>query len=69
MLVLTRKSGEEIVIDGVIRVAVISVQGDRIRLGIDAPKEVVVDRAEIHERRCRFGSSKVQPGENRQEGS
>jgi carbon storage regulator len=56
MLVLTRKPGEEIVIEGVIRVTVLSVRGDRIRLGIEAPREVVVDRSEIHERRVRFGS-------------
>ena len=36
MLVLTRRPGEEIVIDGTIRVTVVSVQGDRIRIGIVA---------------------------------
>jgi carbon storage regulator len=51
MLVLTRRTGEEIVIDGNIRLTVISVKGDRIRIGIDAPPSVVVDRQEIHERR------------------
>ena len=51
MLVLTRRPGEEIVIDGSIRVTVVSVQGDRIRIGIVAPPSIVVDRAEIHERR------------------
>jgi len=51
MLVLTRRPGEEIVIDGTIRLTVVSVRGDRIRLGIEAPPSVVVDRQEIHERR------------------
>lgn len=51
MLVLTRRPGEEIVIDGNIRLTVISVKGDRVRIGIDAPPSVVVDREEIHERR------------------
>ncbi len=51
MLVLTRRPGEEIVIDGNIRVTVVSVKGDRIRIGIEAPPSVVVDRQEIHERR------------------
>ena len=51
MLVLSRRVGEEIVIDGGIRVTVVSVQGERVRLGIKAPPHVVVDRAEIHERR------------------
>lgn len=51
MLVLTRRPGEEIVIDGDIRVTIVSVRGDRIRIGIAAPPSVVVDREEIHERR------------------
>lgn len=51
MLVLTRRPGEQIVIDGNIRLTVVSVKGDRIRIGIEAPPSVVVDRQEIHERR------------------
>jgi carbon storage regulator len=51
MLVLTRRPGEEIVIDDNIRITVVSVKGDRIRLGIEAPPHVVIDRSEIHERR------------------
>jgi len=51
MLVLSRRSGEEIVIGGNIHVTVLSVQGDRVRLGITAPRSVAVDRQEVHERR------------------
>jgi carbon storage regulator len=51
MLVLSRRVGEEIVIDGNIRVTVVEVQGNRIRLGITAPPEVAVHREEVH-RRC-----------------
>jgi carbon storage regulator len=51
MLVLTRQAGEEIVIDGNIRLTVIAVHGDHVRLGIAAPPSVVVDREEVHERR------------------
>jgi carbon storage regulator len=51
MLVLTRRPGEEIVIDGNIRITLVSVKGDRVRIGIEAPPTVVVDRQEIHERR------------------
>ena len=51
MLILSRKVGEEIVIDGRIRIAVTAVKGDRVRLGIAAPPEVLVDRAEVHEKR------------------
>jgi carbon storage regulator len=51
MLVLSRRIGEEIVIDEQIRVVVLAVKGDRVRLGICAPATVRVDRHEVHERR------------------
>jgi len=54
MLVLTRRVGEAIVIGNGIRVQVISVHGDKVRLGIAAPDSVRVDREEIHERRRQF---------------
>ena len=54
MLVLTRKLGETIVIDHDVRVTVLEVKGDRVRIGIAAPPQVVVDRQEVHERRMRF---------------
>jgi carbon storage regulator len=56
MLVLTRRLGEEIVISGNIRVSVVAVQGDRVRLGVEAPQSVCIDRAEVHERRLAFAS-------------
>ena len=51
MLVLSRKLGETLVIGGNITVKVIQVQGGAVRLGIEAPKDVPVHRAEIHQRR------------------
>jgi carbon storage regulator len=51
MLVLTRRIGEEIVIDGSIRVTIVAIQEGRVRLGVTAPEHVRVDRQEIHERR------------------
>jgi carbon storage regulator len=47
MLVLTRKRGEAIEIDGRIEVRVLSVQGNRVRLGIVAPESVAVRRSEV----------------------
>ncbi len=47
MLVLTRKADQEIVISGNIRVRVLSVRGNRVRLGIDAPRDVSVARQEL----------------------
>jgi carbon storage regulator len=51
MLVLTRRVGETIVIDGRIRVIVSEVRGDKVRIGIEAPSDVRIDRQEVHERR------------------
>jgi carbon storage regulator len=51
MLVLTRKIGEEIVIDGDIRITVVEVANGRVKLGIAAPKHVRVDRSEVREQR------------------
>lgn len=62
MLVLSRRPGEEIIINGNIRVTVVSVKGDRVRLGIEAPASVPVDRAEIHARRIEFQEVKVPAG-------
>ena len=47
MLVLTRKPDESIVIDGGIKITVMEVRGNRIRLGIEAPKDVAVRRSEL----------------------
>ena len=47
MLVLTRKTGQEIVIDGNIRITVTSCGDGRVKLGITAPAHIKVDRAEI----------------------
>jgi carbon storage regulator len=51
MLVLTRKVNEAIVIAGQVRVVVAAVQGGKVRLGVDAPRNVTIDREEIHLRK------------------
>ena len=48
MLVLSRKRGESIVIDGKYRVEVLEIRGHQIRLAIYAPDDVSVDREEVH---------------------
>ena len=50
MLVLTRKPGEQIVIGDGIRVTVVSVGPGRVKIGIEAPANVRVDRQEIHDK-------------------
>jgi len=49
MLVLSRKNNESIIIRDDIVVTVVEVRGDKVRLGIEAPKEVTVHRREIYE--------------------
>ena len=47
MLVLSRKKGEEIVINDNVHIVVVDIRGDKVRLGITAPKEIPVHRREI----------------------
>jgi carbon storage regulator len=47
MLVLSRKPGESIKVDENIIVTIVEIRGDKVRLGIDAPKEVKVHRQEV----------------------
>jgi carbon storage regulator len=49
MLVLSRKKNESIVINNDIVVTVVEIRGDKVRLGIVAPKEVPVHRQEVYE--------------------
>ena len=56
MLVLSRKPGQELVIGDDVRVAVLSVRGDKVRLGITAPPEIPVHRREVHDRLTQSGA-------------
>jgi carbon storage regulator len=49
MLVLSRKLNEKIVINNVVTVTVVEIRGDKVRLGIVAPKEVAVHRQEVYD--------------------
>lgn len=49
MLVLTRKTNQSIMIGDSIEVSVLSVSGDKVRIGIDAPRDVAVFRTEVYE--------------------
>ncbi len=49
MLVLSRKKDEKIIIGDNITIMVIEIRGDKVRLGIEAPREVTVHRQEVYE--------------------
>jgi carbon storage regulator len=49
MLVLSRKKNESIVINNDITIVVVEIRGDKVRLGVEAPKEVPVHRREVYD--------------------
>ena len=57
MLILTRRAGEAFVIGRDIKISVVGVKGNQVRLGIDAPEDVPVLREEIAERMSREKAS------------
>jgi carbon storage regulator len=70
VLVLTRKSNQSIMIGDEIEVSVLSVAGDKVRIGIDAPRSVAVFRKEVYEAPAEGGaesgtaSASDQPGQD-----
>ena len=58
MLILTRRPSEILVISGGIRVHVMAINGNQVRIGVEAPKDVEVDREEIYLRK--LASKKTQ---------
>lgn len=55
MLVLSRKKNESIVINNDITIVVVEIRGDKVRLGVEAPKEVPVHRREVYDAIVRNG--------------
>lgn len=55
MLVLSRKRNESIIIADNIVITIVEVRGDKVRLGIDAPREISVHRSEVYEAIQRAG--------------
>lgn len=49
MLVVERKQGEFIVVgDNLIRIVLVDIRGDKVRIGVEAPREIAVDREEVY---------------------
>jgi len=61
MLVLTRRVGEAIIVDDNIHVTVVSITGGKVRLGIDAPPLVKVDREEVVQRKMQEAARRLVP--------
>lgn len=61
MLMLSRNIGKAVIIGGKVRVTVAQVNGCQVRLGIDAPRGVIIDREEIHQRRVAEGTARDEP--------
>jgi carbon storage regulator len=59
--VLTRRRGEEIVIAGNIRLTVVAIHGNQVRLGVEAPRNVSVQREELCRRAENFGAKAPRP--------
>jgi carbon storage regulator len=59
MLVLSRKKAEAVVIDGGIKITVLEVRGNVVRLGIEAPSEVPILRSELCERNQELAASVI----------
>ena len=61
MLALTRKKGESIIISDNIEVVVLNVQGEQVKLGINAPRSIPVNRKEVYEQIIESNKDSVKP--------
>lgn len=64
MLIVTRSPTESIIINDNIKIAVIGVRGIQVKIGIDAPKEIPVDREELRAQKNASKALKNQSNEN-----
>ncbi len=59
MLVLSRKKSQQIVISDDIVITIVDIRGDKVRVGIDAPKEISVHRREVYDAIQREGNGSL----------
>ena len=64
MLVLSRKKNESIVINDDITIVVVEIRGDKVRLGVEAPREVPVHRREVYDAIKRSTDVPAEPTES-----
>jgi carbon storage regulator len=69
MLVLSRKKNESIVINNEITIVVVEIRGDKVRLGVEAPREVPVHRREVYDaiQRNNHDGQETEPKEKAEE--
>ena len=67
MLVLTRKAGESIVIGNEVVITVLEIRGGQIRIGVDAPRDLTVHRAEIYQQVMAENQAAVASADRRSE--
>ncbi|MDA7858237.1 carbon storage regulator CsrA [Mariniblastus sp.] len=63
MLVLSRKKNESIVINDDITIVIVEIRGDKVRLGVEAPKEIPVHRREVYDAIKRAEKENMELGE------
>lgn len=68
MLVLSRQKDESIIINNDITITVVDIRGDKVRLGIEAPKEIPVHRQEVYEAIQREKQQAVEPAKEESNG-
>lgn len=64
MLILTRRIGEALMIGDDVTVTILGVKGNQVRIGVNAPKEVAVNREEIYQRMMREQGENVSLAES-----
>ena len=64
MLILTRRVGESVMIGDEVAVTVLRVKGNQVRLGVNAPKSISVQREEIFQRIKREAGQSTQPAQS-----
>ncbi len=65
MLVLTRRAGESVMIDGTVEIKVLRIRGNQVHLGIEAPSETQIHRHEVWVRLQEQEESGSAPGSER----